>query len=143
MVAFASDINNQTVNFIGVWSLAVYAVVMGASYVIALRVLSDAKYELFMLRIFGAKKSGLTALILLYTLTLAFIGAAIGVAIGVVGTQVISTGLRLVLGNSLLSPYLEPLQAMQILLLAVSFSIVGAIYPALRATKNLVEEAPI
>ena len=143
MVAFAQDINNQTVNFISVWSVSVYVVVMGASYVIALRVLNDAKYELFMLRIFGTKKGGLAALITLYTLALAFVGAVIGVAIGVVGTQVISTGIRWFLGNSFLSPFLEPLQALQILLLAVFFSVTGAIYPAVRATKNLVEEAPI
>ncbi len=142
-IAFAKDINNQTVNFISVWSVAVYAVIMGASYVIALRVLNDAKYELFMLRFFGTKKNGIVTLILVYTLVLAFLGSVIGLAIGLVGTQVISTGIRWFLGNSLLAPFLEPIQALQILLLTGVFSFLGAIYPAVRATQSMVEEVSL
>jgi len=50
------EMNVQTLNFLGIWSLAVYAVVVVASYVIAARLMAESSYELAMLKALGAKR---------------------------------------------------------------------------------------
>jgi ABC-type lipoprotein release transport system permease subunit len=136
VTVFAQDINNQTVVFINVWSIAIYVVVVAASYVIASRAVNEAEYELYMFKTLGAKKKSTFTLILVYSLTLAFIGSVIGVSIGIVGTQGASTLVRLVWGNSLLAPFLNVNQALEILLLALASAFIGSLYPAIRGSQN-------
>ncbi len=140
---FAQAINNQTINFINVWSIAIYMVIIAAAYVLATRLVNEAKYELYTLRTLGIKKKATLSLIVTYSLTIVFVGSAIGIAIGLVGTQMAATGVRWFWGNSQLAPFLQPEQALQILLLALVSSLVGSIYPALRATKDAAKEAPL
>jgi ABC-type lipoprotein release transport system permease subunit len=140
---FAQAINNQTINFINVWSITIYMVVIAAAYVLATRLVNEAKYELYILRTLGTKKKATLSLIVTYTLTIVFVGSAIGIAIGLVGTQMAATGVRWFWGNSQLAPFLQPEQALQILLLALVSSLIGGIYPALRATKDAAKEAPL
>jgi ABC-type lipoprotein release transport system permease subunit len=140
---FAQAINNQTINFINVWSIAIYMVVIAAAYVLATRLVNEAKYELYTLRTLGIKKKATLSLIVTHTLTIVFVGSAIGLAIGLVGTQIAATGVRWFWGNSQLAPFLQPEQALQILLLALVSSLIGSIYPALKATREAAKEAPL
>ena len=142
IAAFTQDINNQTVVFINTWSLIIYIVVMAASYNITTRLVNEAEYELYTLRTLGVKKKAATNLIIIYALTIGFVGSLIGLSIGIVGTQTASTFVRWLWGNSLLAPYLEVNQMIVILLLVVVFSFFGSIYPAIKSTCNMVEANP-
>lgn len=133
VTAFASDINHQTVAFIDVWSIAVYAVVAAASYVTTTRVVGEAEYELDTLRVLGARKPLRFSLVLSYGLIIGLIGSIVGVALGVVGTQVASTAVRWVWSGSFLSPFLELPQLLTILLLSAAAALFGCVYPALCA----------
>jgi ABC-type lipoprotein release transport system permease subunit len=139
---FVQDINNQIIVFINTWSLAIYTVVVAASYIVASRLVTEAEYELYMLRTLGAKKKATVSLILIHTLTIAFVGSILGIALGIVGTQIAATGVRLFWGNFLLAPFLQPEQALQIILIVLVSSIIGGAYPAIAATRNAKREMP-
>ncbi|MFA5573245.1 MAG: hypothetical protein WDA42_09065, partial [Candidatus Bathyarchaeia archaeon] len=104
---FAADVNSQTSVFVGVWSVAIYFVVAGASYLVVARVVSESWYDLFVLRTIGAKRLGTFGLILSYALMLCFLGGLLGFSLGLVGSQVGSTLLRWSFGNAFLAPFLE------------------------------------
>lgn len=130
---FAQDLNNQAVNFINVWSIVVYAVVIAASFVMATRIINESNYDLYTLIALGVKKNSTVGLIVAYTFTLAFIGTIIGLAVGTVGTQIAATVLRWVWDSSQLAPFLQPEQALQILVIALVSSVFGSIYPSIKA----------
>lgn len=134
---FVSDINTQTVNFINVWSVAVYAVVLAAAYVTASRVVHEAESDLYTLRSLGVKKQTATNLVLAVTLTIALIGSIVGVSLGIVGTQAAASAVRWLMGNAQLAPFMEIQQALNTIFIAVSASLIGAAYPALKAVKTL------
>jgi len=140
---FIQDINGQTVNFINVWSIAVYAVITAASYIIATRLIDESRYELCMLRTLGAKKKATITLIALYTLTIAFLGSLTGIAVGIVGTQIAATGVRWLWGSITLAPFLQPLQVVEILLLSLAACFVGCMYPAVRTAQSATLENPL
>jgi ABC-type lipoprotein release transport system permease subunit len=142
VAGFAQDINNQTVRFINVWSLAIYTVVIAASYVMATRLINEAKFDLYTLRTLGLKKKSTINLIIIHSLAIAFVGAIIGIALGIVGTQVAATAVRWVWGNTQLAPFLQLEQALQILLLSLAASLLGSIYPAVKATQTIAKEQP-
>jgi ABC-type lipoprotein release transport system permease subunit len=128
---FVRQTNLQTLSFLNAWSIAVYAAVSAASYTIATRLITESRYELTMLSALGAKKRLIFALILCYTVTVALIGSILGISLGVAGAQIASTLLRWI-KNTGISPFLDPLQAFQILLLTLLSSVLGCIYPALK-----------
>ena len=128
---FVQQTNLQTLSFLNAWSIAVYAAVSAASYTIATRLITESSYELTMLSALGAKKRLIFALILCYTMTVALIGSILGISLGVAGAQIASTLLRWI-KNTGISPFLDPLQAFQILLLTLFSSVLGCIYPALK-----------
>jgi len=140
---FIQDINGQTVNFINVWSIAVYVVITAASYIIATRLIDESRYELCMFRTLGAKKKATITLIILYTLTIAFLGSLIGIAVGIVGTQIAATGIRWLGGSFTLAPFLQPFQVVEILLLALAACLVGCMYPAARTAQSAASENPL
>jgi len=139
---FAQDINNQTINFINVWSIAVYIVITAASYIITTRMINEAKYDLYMLRALGAKKKTTISLIILHTLIIGFISSIIGVAIGIVGTQIAATGVRWLWSSFAIAPFLQPSQALEILSLALASCLTGCIYPAMKTAQKLATENP-
>jgi ABC-type lipoprotein release transport system permease subunit len=136
---FVEDVNNQTVAFINVWSIAIYSVVVAASYVISTRIINEAHYEFSMLRMLGAKKKIVSTSVLFYALTVSVVGSVVGVSLGVVGTQVGASLLRWIGFGSLLAPFLEVNQALMIVLLAFLSSFVGCIFPALKVAQTLQE----
>ena len=139
---FVQDINNQTINFINVWSIAVYAVITAASFIIATRLIDESKYELYMFRALGAKKKATINLIVLHILIIAFLGSLMGIAIGIVATQVAATGVRWIWGSFTLAPFLQPQQAIEILLLTLASCLIGCVYPAVRTAQKIDAENP-
>jgi len=140
---FAQDVTGQITSFLNVWSIAIYVVVAAASYIVAARLITEAKYELAMFRTLGAKRHHTVALILVNTVATAFVGSVLGLAIGIAGAQAAATAVRWVWGNFQLAPFLETEQALQILLLALVSSLLGCIYPALKAARNQTVEVPL
>jgi len=140
---FMQEMNAQTLNFLNIWSLAVYAVVVVASYVIAARLTAESSYELAMLKALGAKKGLIFILVLAYTATTALTGATLGVALGIAGTQTASTILRWVRPSVEITPFLKVEQALQTLLLTLFSSILGCVYPALKTARTRYMEQPL
>lgn len=139
---FVQDINGQTINFINVWSIAVYIVIAAASYIIAVRAINEAKYELYMLKTLGAKKRSTVSLVISYSIVLAVFGSLLGIALGVVGTQVTATGVRWMWGSFVLAPFLQPVQALQIVLIALVSCFLGSLYPAAVTAQKVAAVSP-
>jgi ABC-type lipoprotein release transport system permease subunit len=133
---FLQESTGETLNFLTVWSIVVYVLVSAASYVIATRLIVESEYELAMLKAIGAKRLNLSSTIFTYTMLTAVAGSVLGIALGIVGTQIASTGLRLVWQNILVTPFLELAQLEQILALSLLFSALGCIYPAFKSVQR-------
>jgi len=140
---FLQDLNRQTLTFLNVWALAIYAVVAAASYVVATKLITESSYELAMLRALGAKKSLLFRLVLTYTATTALLGCVLGLALGTSGTQTASTMLGWVWSSVEATPVLEPTQALQTLLLTLASSTLGCLFPAFRSMHRNYMEQPL
>jgi len=138
---FAQDINSQIVSFLNLWSAVIYIVVIAASYVVASRLVTEAKYELGMFRTLGAKRQAIIRLVFFHTIVVGFVGAVLGVAMGIAGAQAASTAIRWLWGNLQIYPFLDAGQALQIILLALGAAAVGCIYPAVKSARNLSVEA--
>lgn len=143
LTEFLQDMNTQTLTFLNLWSLTVYAVVAAASYVIATRLTAESTYELAMLKGLGTKKQLIFTLILAYTAATAFLGSVLGIALGTAGTQTASTILRWTQPNVDITPFLQAEQALQTLLLTLASSIIGCIYPALKSARTRYMEQPL
>jgi ABC-type lipoprotein release transport system permease subunit len=133
---FAQQINMQVVNFLNIWSIAVYAAVAVASYIVSTRLIIELRYELSMLKALGAKKHQIFTLMLAYIATIAFLSSILGISLGIAGTQTVSTMLRWMLQNIDITPFLEVGQAIQTLLLTFISSIIGCIYPITKSTRT-------
>ncbi|MEM4727333.1 MAG: FtsX-like permease family protein [Candidatus Bathyarchaeia archaeon] len=130
---FMQRVNLQTLTFLNVWSLVVYAVVAAASYIITMRLTAESAYELAMLRALGAGKRQVLTLIMGYTAAIAFLGSILGIALGVAGTQIASTILRWLQPTVEIAPFLKAEQASKAILLTLVSSILGCAYPAYRS----------
>jgi ABC-type lipoprotein release transport system permease subunit len=140
---FLRQMNMQTIAFLNLWSLAVYAVVATASYIIATSLITESSYELSMLRALGAKKHLARTLILTYTITIAFLGSILGIASGTAGAQTASTILKWILPSVDISPFLEAEQALRILVLTLASSLLGCAYPVFRFPYTKCAEQPL
>ncbi len=132
---FLEQSTSETLNFLSVWSIAVYALVGAASYVISTRLIVESQYELIMLRAIGAKRLKVSSIIFTYTMFVVIVGSVLGIAIGVVGTQVASSVLRVWQSINVL-PFLEFTQFGQIFVLSLLFSALGCVYPTLEFSKE-------
>ncbi len=139
---FMLEMNNQTLNFLDLWSLTIYIAVICASYILASSLISESGYELSMLRAIGIKRTLFFRLILAYTLTVVFIGTGIGIALGLTGTQTVSTLFQWMRLNIEITPFLKLTQAAETLLITLTFSVVGCLYPALKLSySNHIEQS--
>ena len=135
---FLQRSNGEILNFLSAWSWTVYFVVAAASYVVSTRLTVESEYELVTLKAIGIKNRRVFAFVFSYTILLALAGAFLGLALGVVGTQVASTVLGWFWQGVVITPFLEPVQVGQILALSVVFSALGCVYPAFKgATRSL------
>jgi len=140
---FIQDMNAQTLSFLNLWSSAVYVVVVAASHVVATRLVTEASYDLAMLRALGSKRKLLFTSVLTYMITVALLGSILGLAMGIVGAQMASTAVRWVWPSIDTNPFLEIGQALRILLLTLASSIFGCTYPALRSAFKTYMEQPL
>lgn len=134
--AFIQDTNTQTLTFLNIWSLAVYATVIAASYVIATRLTTESTYELTMLKALGAKRITIFKSVIIAVLTVTLLGSVLGLAIGTSGAQILATFARWALRGIEVTPFLNVEQAANIALFTVASSILGCIYPAIRAMRK-------
>ncbi|MEM2960044.1 MAG: ABC transporter permease [Candidatus Bathyarchaeia archaeon] len=137
---FIQQINTQTLNFLSAWSLAVYAAVASASYVITARLVQESGYEILMLRALGAREAKVFHLIIVYIVVVAVLGSILGVALGLVGAQVASAILAWLVQGMQVTPLLEISQFTWILLLTMLSAFIGCVHPAYGATKVKYEE---
>jgi ABC-type lipoprotein release transport system permease subunit len=142
VVSFASNINDQTVTFIDVWSVAIYVVVIAASYVTASRLINESEYDIYTLRTLGATKRSTINLVVTYVLVIGLLGSLLGLSVGIVGTQVASTAARWALGNTQLAPFINVTEALKILCFAIICAVAGGIYPAIKGVKMVTRENP-
>ncbi|XHH08917.1 MAG: ABC transporter permease [Candidatus Bathyarchaeia archaeon] len=127
----------ETLNFLAVWSISVYFVVAATSYVVSTRLIVDSDYELAMLKAVGAKRGRVFFWVFSFSVMVALAGSVLGLAVGLVGTQVASAGLRWFWQNVQVTTFLEPVQVGQILLFSVVFSAVGCFFPAYRGVTRI------
>jgi len=135
--------NQQTLTFMSLWSVTIYAVAAVASYIIATRLIAESRDEMTMIRALGAKKRMLFTLVLIYTTATALLGSILGIALGTVGTQTASTILRWIWPSVNITPFLEAEQALQTILLTLASSTLGCLYPALRSARTRYMEQPL
>jgi len=140
---FMQDMNSQTLTFLSLWSLTVYAVVAAASYVVATRLIVESSYELAMIRALGAKKRLLFTLVLTDIAAVTLLGSILGVALGTTGTQTASTMLGWMWTSVEVNPFLEPSQALQTLLLTLASSTLGCLFPAFSCARKSYMEQPL
>lgn len=140
---FIRRLNEQMTIFLNVWSLVVYAVVAAASYIISARLTVDSSYELAMLRALGARRRQILTLIITYIAIIAFLGSILGIALGLAGAQVISTIFRWLQPTVELLPFLKIEETAKMLALTLVSSILGCMYPALKASHSTYAEQPL
>lgn len=131
--AFVEGLNAQLLAFLNVWSLAVYAAVALASYVVVVRLAVESAYELAMLRALGAGRLRVFAAVVGYAAVVAALGGVLGVALGLVVAQVVSRVLWWLAPSAEVSPFLEAGQALGILLMTLASSVLGCLWPAYRS----------
>ncbi|MFQ6087015.1 MAG: hypothetical protein ACE5OV_03235, partial [Candidatus Bathyarchaeia archaeon] len=122
---FIQDTNSQTLSFLNLWSLAVYATVMAASYVIATRLTIESTYELAMLKALGAKRIIIFKSIIIVVLTITLLSFILGLAIGISGAQILATFVGWALKGIEITPFLNVEQAAHIALFTLASSILG------------------
>ncbi|MCW3995291.1 MAG: FtsX-like permease family protein [Candidatus Bathyarchaeota archaeon] len=133
---FLKQTTNETLSFLSVWSIAVYVLVAAASYVVSTRLAVESEYELAMLKAIGANPLKVSSVIFAYAMLVAFAGSVLGIAVGIVGTQVVSSVFR-VWQNVQVTPFLEVAQVGQILVLSLAFSAFGCVYTAAKVARKV------
>jgi ABC-type lipoprotein release transport system permease subunit len=140
---FMQEANAQTTAFLDIWSLAVYAVVAAASYMITGRLTAESAYELTMLKALGAKKGQIFTLIITYTAATAVLASILGIALGVAAAQTASTLLRWLQLTVEIAPFLQAEQTLETIVLTLLSSILGCAYPAYRSARLGYLEQPL
>ncbi|MEM2687153.1 MAG: FtsX-like permease family protein, partial [Thermoproteota archaeon] len=140
---FMQKVNMQTITFLNVWSIAVYAVIAVASYIITAHLTAESAYELAMLRALGAGKWRILILVVDYIVVVAILGSILGIALGVAGTQVASTLLRWLHPTMEVSPFLQAEQALNTIILTLASSVFGCAIPAYRSARIRYVEQPL
>jgi len=137
------DLNNQTLYFLSLWSIPVYIVVVATAYIIATRLTIESSYELTMLKALGAKRTQTFELILIVTIIITSAGTILGISIGLTGAQIISIIIQWAWKGIEVAPFLEIQQTTQIILFASASSLLGCIYPAVKATRKTYAEVQL
>lgn len=137
---FVQDVNIQTLYFLSLWSIPVYAVVTATAYMITTRLTIESSYELTMFKALGAKRTQIFKLILFVTLIITSLGTILGIAIGLAGAQIISTIIQWAWKGIQIAPFLEVQQTTQIILFALASSVLGCVYPAVKAVRKTYAE---
>ena len=95
------EVNSQLVSFLTIWSLIICAVVAVVSGAGTKMLVNESERELEVLRAIGASRGKVLGLVLFSISAIALAGSLIGISLGVVGSQAISTALGWVGGMRL------------------------------------------
>jgi ABC-type lipoprotein release transport system permease subunit len=133
---FVRDMNLQVLDFLSVWSVVVYMVVVGASYVIVTRFVIESNYELFMVRVLGGKRFHVFGLVLMYTMVVTVLGSVFGIALGIVSVQIVSTVLRWFWPSVEISPFFDVDGVFLTFLLVFVSAVLGGMYPAFKVVRE-------
>lgn len=107
------DLAEQTYKLMDVWSIIVCGLIFTTSYVSGLRLIEEAKWEYTLLRALGLSKRSVLRLIVYELLLICVLGLALGLALGVSGTYVACTLLKVM---GLLKVGLRPFYTVELLL---------------------------
>lgn len=129
----------------GIETMRAFALVLLGSALLALFValmnaLEDRRYDIAILRLLGASRGRVAALMLLEAWILATAALVIGVALGLVAVAVVAQWLSQARSFAL-SPWDWPLDAWLVLLLGFAVATLAALLPAWRASRMQVHEA--
>lgn len=130
--SFIQAVNDQTLSFLNVWSVNIFIVIVAASYIVGTRLITESSYELAMLRSLGSSRRLLFSLVFTYTVSVASLGAVLGLSIGVVGAQAASALISWIKPGVTLAPFLEIGQALQLIAFTLLSAILGCLYPAFK-----------
>lgn len=134
LIEFVENVNGQTLGYLSIWSTAIYAIVVFTSYLLAIKLVTESSYEIELLMALGVSKKQILAYIATYVLIVALISSILGISLGLVGTQVTSTTLRLVAEIDL-SPFISVDQCIKVTLLTATSALIGCLYPLLKFVK--------
>ncbi len=132
---FALSIEGEVRRSLDYWMIAAYLVVAASSYAISARLVAEAEDDVRLLRRLGASGGLILASLASYMLILSLAAGMLGVALGVVGSQVTSTAAWWAGLGRLISPYLDIPEALRIMLFTAASSLMGGFYPAYRASR--------
>lgn len=137
---FVSSITQMRITRTMSWFTSVFAILLGAVGVMNTMAMSifERRGEIGSLRAMGWRKSRIVRLILSESLYLSVLGAAVGVAGGVIVIALLAHWRRtsgLVQGN------ISPRAIVEGVAVAIAIAIVGAIYPAYRCIKQPIADA--
>ncbi len=137
----AENIINATFNSVKSWSISTCFIVLVATYFVALKLSLDSEKEVLILRYIGASKRTAFSFIFLKSLLLVGLASIIGLAFGVVSAEVGFRILSIIFSTGLYEPpSLTALDILHGLSLIQLFSIIGIIYPSLKASRLEVGE---
>ncbi|MBC7090726.1 MAG: FtsX-like permease family protein [Nitrososphaeria archaeon] len=129
---FLEGLSLQTSAFLQAWSTVACTLIAAAFYTVSSRLTMESGYEIGLLRALGARKRLIYFIMFAIILTLSLISSILGTALGVVVVQSISWTLSYAFPGMPLEPFLEPFQAIQITVLALSSSIASCTIYILR-----------
>jgi len=137
---FVSSITQMRITRTMSWFTSVFAILLGAVGVMNTMAMSifERRGEIASLRAMGWRKSRIVRLIMGESLYLSLLGAAVGIAVGLVGVMLLSHWRRtsgLVQGDISLRAIIEGV------IVAVAIALVGAVYPAYRCLQQPIAEA--
>ncbi len=124
---FIEEVNRQALSLISFWFLVGCAVVLVGSGVGAARLVEESSEELETLRSIGARKRKSFLLMLLAMTIIALTGSLLGVSLGIVGSQVVSTSASWLTGGTILTPLLGLQSLLEIAALASASAIAGGL----------------
>ncbi|MEM2510932.1 MAG: ABC transporter permease [Candidatus Methanomethylicia archaeon] len=136
---FIQDVNRQTLSFLNLWFLAIYIVVAATSYIIVLKLTLDLNYEFTLLRAIGARRRYVFMLVLTYIAIIASSSSIIGLSLGLSSSQTISTVTQWLGIGVEVHPFLNLEQIPQIILYALTSSILGSTPCILRCLGRIYE----
>ncbi|MCD6312990.1 MAG: FtsX-like permease family protein [Thaumarchaeota archaeon] len=138
----AAETISATLQSIKSWTIPIYLVVFVAAYLIGLKISDDSEREVAILRCIGASRKKALTFILSKSILIIVIASVVGLALGMVSAQIVFRALSLIFATKLYEPpSLMPMEALQILVFTQLFALAGAVYPALRSSRRVGEEA--
>jgi len=132
---FVQGINNQILEILNLWYIMIFIALIFLSYIITIKVIRDNSNELIMIRIIGLNRRNMIMLILIFISLISFTSSIIGISLGLVGSQIISTMFHWFLKNVYISPFISLYQLVYFVMITIISSLIGSIFPVFKYAK--------